>query len=97
MHQHYPLRQADCANRPALRHRHGFNAQNRLERDGANAFAISEFRTGEECAAGIRSCRAIGDKGSIDAIGSAILLGVGAGNRPNCSQRPKWHTARADL
>jgi hypothetical protein len=41
MHQHYPLRQADCANRPALRHRHGFNAQNRLERDGANAFAIN--------------------------------------------------------
>jgi hypothetical protein len=29
-----------------------------------------------------RSCRPIGGKGSIEAIGNAILLGVGARNRP---------------
>jgi hypothetical protein len=43
---------------------------------------VGEFRTGEDCATGILSCRTIGGKGSIDAIGSAILLGVGARNRP---------------
>ena len=43
---------------------------------------FGEFRTGEDHATGIRSCRAIGDKGSTDAIGSAILVGVGARNRP---------------
>jgi hypothetical protein len=41
-----------------------------------------EFHTGEDCATGIRSYGAIGDRGSIDAIGNAILLGVGARNRP---------------
>jgi hypothetical protein len=46
---------------------------------------VGEFRTGEDCAAGILSCRAIGGKGSIDAIGSAILLGVGARNRPTAA------------
>jgi hypothetical protein len=43
-----------------------------------------DFHAGEDCATGIRSCGAIGDRGSIDAIGSAILLGVGARNQAIC-------------
>lgn len=35
---------------------------------------------------GVRSCRAIGGKGSIDAIGNAILRGVGARIRANSGQ-----------
>jgi hypothetical protein len=46
---------------------------------------VGEFRTGDDCATGILSCRAIGGKGSIDTIGSAILLGVGARNRPTAA------------
>jgi hypothetical protein len=48
---------------------------------------LANFATGEDCATGILSCRAICGKGSIDAIGSAILLGVGARNRAkSCHQ-----------
>jgi hypothetical protein len=49
---------------------------------------VGEFRTGEDCATGILSCRAICGKGSIDAIVNAILLGVGARNRPNSGPSP---------
>jgi hypothetical protein len=58
--------------------------------DGGDTFGrfAGEFHTGEDCATGIRSCGAIGDKGSIDAIGSAILLGVGARNWLEPASRP---------
>jgi DNA repair protein RadC len=61
----------------------GINREQRIQSTDGDTFGrfVGEFSTGEDCAAGIRPCRAIGGRGSIDAIGSAILQGVGARNR----------------
>jgi hypothetical protein len=54
----------------------GINRKQRIQWTDGDTFVrfAGEFHTSEDCATGIRSCGAIGDRVSIDAIGSAILL-----------------------